>query len=510
MQRRPSRASARLLLVFLGAMVLTACQSPGGQTGSGSPSTEPGAAKPVDLLSAEWQGLAIAYSGYRDGQTPDSGPLPSQDQVAEDLRILARNWRLIRVYSADRHAEDVLEVIRRESIDLKVMLGIWLAREPGAEEKNARQIAAGIRLANEYDDVVVAVNVGNEILIEWTAHPVREARVIRYVREVKAGITQPVTVADNYVWWRDYGAALAREVDFITMHTYPLWERKDIDEGLSYTIANYEEVRRAQPDRAIVIGEAGWASYTEGNLHVPRGGDERKQQRYFEELTAWARENRVTVFFFEAFDEPWKGTGTEGHWGLFTVDRKAKPVMQELYPDLRPAGPTSPSYPERIAAVGPDVSVALRADLAEVIQNGSVNPLGPGVETSGVVEIEDAEGGSALRLAFTGESWGGVYFALGTYDATAAGAVAMRLRLPDEVARLELKLTGPETNAQSVNLIEHAAVRGKDGWRTFIVPLAEFDRIDLTQITVLGLWNPSDQAEAFIACEVIVDDIRFE
>jgi hypothetical protein len=334
--------------------------------------------------------------------------------------------------------------------------------------------------------------------------------VIRYVREVKAGVTQPVTVADNYVWWRDHGAALAREVDFITIHTYPLWERKDIDEGLSYTVANYESVRAAHPGQTIVIGEAGWATYTEGNLHVPRGGDERKQQRYYEELTDWARENKVTVFFFEAFDEPWKGTGTEGHWGLFTADRKAKPVMQELYPELTPAGQTSPSYPERIAAVGPDLAVALRADLVEAIRGGSVNPLGPGVSASGVATIEGAAGGTALRLAFTGQSWGGVYFFLGTYDASAASAVAMRLKLPDEVARLELKLEGPETNAQSVNLIEHALGRDEAGWMTCAVPLTEFNEIDLSQVAILGLWNPSDSAETFVGGEVIVDDIRFE
>ena len=56
-------------------------------------------------------------------------------------------------------------------------------------------------------------------------------------------------------------------------------------------------------------------------LHVPRGVDEPKQQRYYAELTDWARENASTVFLFEACDEPWKGTGTEGHWGLFTVER---------------------------------------------------------------------------------------------------------------------------------------------------------------------------------------------
>ena len=132
------------------------------------------------------------------------------------------------------------------------------------------------------------------------------------------------------------------------------------------------------------------------------------------------------------------------------------------------------------------------------------------MSASDVVALEEAEGGSALRLAFTGESWGGVYFILDGHDASKTGALAMRLRLPDEVARLELKLEGPETIRQSVNLIEHAAGRDGTGWRTFTVPLVEFNEIDLSQVTVLGLWNPSDQAEAFVSCEVIVDDIRFE
>jgi hypothetical protein len=126
------------------------------------------------------------------------------------------------------------------------------------------------------------------------------------------------------------------------------------------------------------------------------------------------------------------------------------------------------------------------------------------------VPVEGAEGGKALRLAFTGESWGGVYFILGRYDASAASAVAMRLRLPDEVAMLELKMEGPERNTQSVNLIEHAAGRDEVGWRTFTVPLADFDEVDLSQVTILGLWNPSNQAGALLPCEVTVDDIRFE
>ena len=58
----------------------------------------------------------------------------------------------------------------------------------------------------------------------------------------------------------------------------------------------------------------------------------------------WSEENKVIVFNFSAFDESWKGTGTEGHWGLFAENRKAKLVMQKLYPELMPDAPTSPGY----------------------------------------------------------------------------------------------------------------------------------------------------------------------
>ena len=114
------------------------------------------------------------------------------------------------------------------------------------------------------------------------------------------------------------------------MHTYPAWEEKHIDEGLSYTIENLEGVRAALPGKPIAVLEAGWA--TEASEFADRAGEE-EQTRYFQELDDWATGANVTVFFFEAFDEPWKGdpsnpSGAEKHWGLFYVDRTPKPVMR--------------------------------------------------------------------------------------------------------------------------------------------------------------------------------------
>ncbi|MFZ5519215.1 MAG: glycosyl hydrolase [Candidatus Zhuqueibacterota bacterium] len=301
---------------------------------------------PNDILSDAWPGYAISYSGYRAGQSPQQQIYPSQEQVKEDLKILEKNWRLIRLYGSDQHSADVLEVIRREKINLKVMLGMWLDGEPGFETNNQSQIQKGIELANAYKDVVIAVNVGNEIMVHWSNHKVPEEKVIQYIRQVKQAVSVPVTVADDFNFWREAGANVAREVDFVTMHTYPLWGKQDIDTGMPVTIEHYMSVKQAIPDKKIIIGEAGWATYTVGELHAPKAGDEQKQKVYFNQLMTWAKANNVIVFFFEAFDEPWKGEGTEGHWGLFSEGRKAKPAMQEWYPELMPDGPTSPSYTE--------------------------------------------------------------------------------------------------------------------------------------------------------------------
>jgi exo-beta-1,3-glucanase (GH17 family) len=297
-----------------------------------------------DLTVQKWYGNAIDYSGYRAGQSPQLKIFPSHAQILEDLTILKKNWKLILLYGGDQHSRDVLEVIQQNKLEIKVVLGLWLNGKPGFEGENAEQVATAIRLANQYRKIVIAVNVGNEILVTWSDHKLTEDKAIDYVEQVRKAVRCPVTVADDFLYWRQPEAKLADHVDFILMHAYPMWGHEDIDTAMPSTIKDYESVRKAHPGKTIVIGEAGWASYSVGPQHVPKAGDEVKQKRYYEELNAWAKANNVTTFYFEAFDEPWKGTGTEGHWGLFSVDRKAKLAMQGLYPELMPAGPTSPSY----------------------------------------------------------------------------------------------------------------------------------------------------------------------
>ena len=306
-----------------------------------------------DLLAGVSQ--AVCYSGFRTGQHPDRGngaKNPSEEQVLEDLQIIQNDmgFKLIRLYDSGVNSEMTLRLIKEHNLDIKVMLGIWLDAELSAHETcawltapipqekldanklvNQKELQRGINLANKYPKIVCAVNVGNECLVEWNDHKMDVDTVISYCQRVKNAIPQPVTVADNYEWWAAHGKKLSKSIDFISVHIYPVWEGKDINEGLSYSIANIQKVRNALPDAKIVISEAGWASVAS---EFGERASEEKQLQYFHQLAEWSEQMNITTFFFEAFDEDWKGNsdnplGAEKHWGLYTVDRTPKLIFQQ-------------------------------------------------------------------------------------------------------------------------------------------------------------------------------------
>lgn len=298
-------------------------------------------------------GNAICYSGYRNGQSPDTQIYPSVDEIREDLLILKQNWRTLRLYDCSLHAERVLQVIRSEGMNFQVMLGAYLGPEmnnfgcpwggtyseevlEASKRANQKELEKLIVLAKQYEDIVFSVAVGNEATVDWTDHFVPVSHMIEYVRRVKKSIRQPVTFCENYVPWQHKLRDLVPEVDFISLHTYPVWEYKHIHEALEYTKDNLQSVARLYPGKPIVITEAGWATNSNGRGIQPEHSSQEMQAIYYADLMQWSVEAGVLIFVFEAFDEPWKGSQDpmepEKHWGLFTVDRMPKLVMQSLFP----------------------------------------------------------------------------------------------------------------------------------------------------------------------------------
>jgi len=301
-------------------------------------------------LEGRWIGCGIAYGPHRDGQAP-GGRSPSRAELAEDLRLLSRRWNLLRVYGALDPTPGILEVIRAEHLPLRVALGVWLVAEtrrdstgavvaelPEGRRANRRQVRAAIRLARRHPDLVIAVLAGNETQVAWSDHRVPRDELLRHLRALRAAVRQPVSTADDHSWWRTpESLEVARELDFLTVHAHPLWNGRTLEDAAPWTLAVLDSVRAVHPDAPLALGETGWATrrHVEGEeARLMRGvTGEPEQLAYLRAMTEWSWRTGTTMFFFEAFDENWKGgehpDGVEKHWGLYRADRSPKRAVQE-------------------------------------------------------------------------------------------------------------------------------------------------------------------------------------
>ncbi len=293
----------------------------------------PGDDAPGGMLSdkAFWPGYGVCYGPHRDGQRP-GGLDPTPDQIREDLELMRPHWRLLRMYSALGPAETVLKIIKDQGWDMKVMLGIWIS--PDDTLANQAEIAQAVELVRDYPRQVWAVSVGNETQVSWSDHRVPLPELIRAVRDVRRQLFRypavPVTVADDYQFWLEPRSRdLAADLDFLTVHAHPMWNGKQLDEALPWVRQTLAEVGRVHPGKKLVLGETGWATSVskegeQARLIKGRAGVA-EQATFFRDLRRWSLDDGQTVFYFEAFDENWKGggdpQGVEKHWGVFQSDR---------------------------------------------------------------------------------------------------------------------------------------------------------------------------------------------
>lgn len=298
----------------------------------------------------EW-GRAVCYSGYREGQSPKTCTYPTYDQIVEDLKILDEmGFKYIRMYDPISYAEMTCQVIRDLGLDMKMMLGPDLISEvnnPGCPwlktnyseeelkqraERNDRNIDELIRIANENSDIINVVSVGNENTPEWGANNVPVERLIEFADRLREGAGKPVTFNEGAFEWVHL-KELAKHLDIISVHSYPLWYGNTVDEALKVNKDWYKKVKEMYPDKFVIFSEVGWATDCAVFTQMKEGeANEENQKKYYEEFWEWSDSEKIISYMFEAFDEPWKGGNkpneAEKNWGMFTVDRKPKLMFE--------------------------------------------------------------------------------------------------------------------------------------------------------------------------------------
>ncbi|MDC0439562.1 glycosyl hydrolase family 17 protein [Gammaproteobacteria bacterium] len=330
---------------------------------------------------------AISYGGYR-GKSREIQP--SIEDIKEDLQIMfAQGFRVIRTY--DLHhpfAENTLKAISElknsdSDFEMYVMLGAWIQCKDAFTdipihneedlEGNKVEIVEAVRLAQDYQDIVKVIAVGNEAMVHWATsyhlEPKYVLKWVKYLQDLKINGTINnniwITSSDNFASWgggseeyhNDDLDELIRSVDYVSMHTYAFhdtyynpvfWNlsgdsedlskkdiiKKAIQKAVEYELSQFNSVQEyvhgIDISKQVHIGETGWSSVA-SNLYGYGGteaADEYKLGLFYEMITDVCIAKSISCFYFSAFDEPWKDSqnenGSENHFGLFTVHGEAK------------------------------------------------------------------------------------------------------------------------------------------------------------------------------------------
>ncbi len=354
--------------------------------------------KPSEKTAADILGdpeyQAISYGGYREN-TRDVQPTIAQ--LKEDMKILsAMGIRIVRTYNVHfDEAANLLQAMRQLKADdpgfeMYVMLGAWIDCKNAwtdlpdrirdqESERNAVEIDRAVELTQQYPDIVKIIAVGNEAMVHWAWNYYVEPGIIlkwvTYLQDMKKQGKLPetlwITSSDNFASWGGGGPEYHKEdlnklieaVDYISLHTYPMhdthynpqfWRIPEEEKGLSdiekihaamerameYAKFQYQSVveytKSIGVNKPVHIGETGWATIS--NEHYGDDGarsvDEYKSAIYYGYMREWTNREKISCFYFEAFDEKWKDAanplGSENHFGLINLQAQAKFALWEL------------------------------------------------------------------------------------------------------------------------------------------------------------------------------------
>jgi exo-beta-1,3-glucanase (GH17 family) len=294
---------------------------------------------------------AICYSGYREFQSPIKKKYPKESEVLEDLTMLAKHFEYIRMYDPYDHAHMALKVIDHYKIPLKVMLGVepkgeisnpncpWggLHTDEAIErhkKENYDQLDLLLELAKTYDKHILALSVGNESTSDWHGNLMPESSLVDHVKYLKNKTHLPITFNEGAYYWQNKCQNLAKVVDIISIHSYPVWMKVPFKDAVNYTINDYNQTVIKYPDKPVIFTEFGWPTSSNGPMIIDET-NQTNQKAYLDQILIWAKKEDVLMFIFEAFDEPWKGSQAldepEKHWGLWDVYRKPKLFAQTKY-----------------------------------------------------------------------------------------------------------------------------------------------------------------------------------
>jgi GPH family glycoside/pentoside/hexuronide:cation symporter len=186
---------------------------------------------------------------------------------------------------------------------------------------------------DEYNSHLPTMAVGSGVL---SRKEITEEQLLAYINQIKTIVSKQhpsITYIDDYKILLEHPKVMAA-CDTIYANIYPFKEGARIDQAIERLNQDYLQLKTACGDKRIVIAETGWPDAGEAIGEAVPSPENAKS--YFVQVRDWAKQNNVSYYYFEVFDESWREAtegSSGGHWGVFDQNGRLKSYLEDLFYD---------------------------------------------------------------------------------------------------------------------------------------------------------------------------------
>jgi len=276
-----------------------------------APASSAPAASPSSSPSSEGSSYGITYSPYNSDQSCKTG-----DQIAKDLATLD-GYNMIRMYGVDcDQAGPIIKAAKAK--DMKVFAGLF--EITGVEAQIEKLKSAVEENAGGDWSIIDTVSVGNEGINngQYSISDIRSA-VNTAKSSLPSEYSGSVVTVDTFIAVID-NPELCTVGDYTATNCHAFFDGGvTADKSGKWVLEQAQRVSEAcgNPDRKVVITEAGWPSSGSTNgVAIPSSEN---QQAAVKDLKDHFTSNLI---LFTAFNDYWKQNsaatyGVEQYWGIY-------------------------------------------------------------------------------------------------------------------------------------------------------------------------------------------------
>ena len=256
----------------------------------------------------------------------------SKETTQARMEPISHLTQWIRTFGTLNNGLEYVNDIAKQ-MHLQTMTGVYVSTDIS---KNNEQLQ-GLRniLQTNLPDLIVVGNECNNSVLATYVPPKIVSDYIDSVRNIvqSKGLIIPIGTAD--IGNTAYPQLIIQKIDFRGVNLYPgTHDATPPNQMFNQLKTSWNNELSNTPSMMVCLTETGTPYAGGSSAGGTQTASEAKAIAYLENVIAWAKEDAIPCFYFEAYDEPAKGAGIERYFGLMNGNLEVHPFYKNVLCDI--------------------------------------------------------------------------------------------------------------------------------------------------------------------------------